>query len=430
MRATVQSLARRTLSIRFLRGITLALAIPTTSLYAQAKRPAARAAAETTKAVPRGSARFREALRRGIAQRDRFVARMTALSSFVLMPFWEVAEYQDEQRFSSGTGNAFTYGPLVRVAASPFLGHFRKPKDFDASGPFGFLVALVDLTTPVHGVVIGAPYQGLKLTAAGKYCVYLAHAKGGSDAAWTAYVVRSANGTSCDRPDPSTPSLPVDYVKLGGPREDYLGVARFGEDTNDQPTIGVPCGDAICWITPTNAKEKDPAHKGKNAFLDGKMEGKVALWHDDQVLWMKDQAGKLTPWGRGTVTPVADLDSRTTDDYTADYVRVAWIWLADNPANTKYGQPVGGSKTWGMQQGLNLLELKYVGPDSWQARATPYKEDASAPSVVASTSSLIVNYKRHPDVWIPGSARFSWLLQDEGVWVPCDQGCCQVDADK
>jgi hypothetical protein len=412
------------------RGITLTLALSAFGPHAQAQKRPARAAADTPRVVPLGSDRFRRALKEGTEQRNRFVKRITALSSSVLMSYWEVAEYQDEHRFIStvGSGGSIAYGPIVRVAASPFLDHFQKPKDFDASGDFGFLVALVDVTPPGAGELIGGPYKGLKLRAAGKYCVYLAHTRGGGDAAWKAFVL-PANGTDCVRPVDDTFALPVDYVKSGGRRDDYPDVARFGEDANDQPIIGIPCADAICWITPTAAKAKEPSHKGKNRFLDSKREGQVALWHDDQELSMKNPIGGFIPWGRATVTPVPDLESKSSDDFAKDFVPVAWIWLAEDPKNTKYGEPVGGSKTWGMKQGLNQLELMYIAPGKWKARAVQLEEDGSKP-IKPSTSSLIVTYKRHPDVWIPGTVRFSWLVADEGVWVPCDQGCCQVDADR
>ena len=116
------------------------------------------------------------------------------------------------------------------------------------------------------------------------------------------------------------------------------------------------------------------------------------------------------------------IETRGIDEYRNVWRRAATVVLDTDPTGTKY------ATRWGMRRGINIIELAYaeVSTGSWQwiARVTPAPTGGMRPP----SKPLLVTQESHPDVVVPGTARFRWRGMDEGVWVPCDQGCCRLDA--
>jgi hypothetical protein len=204
----------------------------------------------------------------------------------------------------------------------------------------------------------------------------------------------------------------------------------------------------MCFIGPQRPSDGDsyegspdyihhpPFHEGPSSFLRGKRAGRVQLWHDDQILATKS-GNTLVPTLRATVTPVRPApvqNGETLQQGKRVWLPVAWIWVEGNPSGTKYGEAPDPSRKpfWGMRRNLNLLELTYDPdvPESdkrWQGQIVQLGLDGK-PDTSKDPRRVLVTYMDHGFTGIPSNARFHWKDTDEGVWIPCDQGCCRVDA--
>jgi hypothetical protein len=354
------------------------------------------------------------------------------------VPIWSIPEYHDEQAFLVPlAGGSEGYGPVAHGSGSPELAKMSTIPDFDAVGAAGLLAAVVKVDVPQGGGSLPALYTSLNL-APGLNCVYLAHVKGEGAKTWHAYIVPGTTATIC--PDPvATPAsgavmgVDADLGPQGSPASDYPAVLRFGEAASTrQPLIGLPCANATCWIGPADAKGGPPHHRppahGANGLLAGLREGRIQLWHDEQQLGAMNAAGQLVPTAvRAAIIPFPGLAAKPVADFDAGWVEVAWIWIDGDPADTKYGPPTTAiPNAWGMHQQLNQLQLMRAKGGTWQARVVQANPDGTLTSVVSPTFG--VSYAQHQGWTKPGTARFKWLPNDEGFWVPCDMGCCQVSA--
>ena len=342
----------------------------------------------------------------------------------------DIPEYHDEQRFFDGT----TFGPMAYVFASPFLAGFSDISQINAHGRFGMFVAAIWVDDPPSGMALPAPYLNLNLKP-GLNCAYLAHTGTSTNSGWGAFVVASADGKRCTRPTSATRRLAAAMDPQNGDMSPlaYPGVARFGEDKAGNPTIGMRCVNGWCEIGNTPATVgfsgiaiTRPGHSAV-PYLSNTQEGRIKGWHDEQRLAKLDPAGDLVPALQATVTPAPGLEAMTTDYFKDNWVRVATVWLATDPAGTKYGDPTPSMPhTWGMHKGLNAVELAFVG-GSWLAQVTQVGASGQISSPTTSTQ-LLVQRVEHLDVVVPGTARFKWTMSDDAVWVRCDQGCCMLDA--
>lgn len=338
---------------------------------------------------------------------------------------WEIPEYHDEQPLADGTGG---YGPMAYVFASPFIGGFTSVTQIDAHGPYGFLAGVVFVEAPV-GTTLPPTYTALGLVP-GLNCVYLAHQGASEQLGWDAYIVSGSETTGCPRPmDADTRHVAAKFQRQGtfNNQTDYPSVGRFDETNGGQPLVGFRCIDAWCDVGPgPNLDVRPPSHNGVT-FFGNKREAAVPGWHDDQLLAVQTPGG-LRPRLRATVVPEPDLATKPISEFKGVWVRVATVWLGGDPSGTKYGAPTAGMPhTWNMRRGLNALELSFDGV-SWQGRVYPVSANGYTPTTTGVTR-LIVTQEKHLDVLVPGTARFRWRVADEGIWVPCDQGCCRVEAE-
>ncbi len=400
---------------------------------------------------PKPSARFLAEDRMQLLKMKRIISEVRQFKPFD-DPIVEPPEYHDDQGFASGSSAPF--GPMASVFALPGLIKFSSASDFeDGFWPWSKgvkkLVALINVDAP-GGSGLSAPYQSLHLVP-GKNCVYLAHdRRKGEGVYWRGYVVPPINVNTCSPPAADNPYLEVEFFRhgLNGGQADYPPVARFVETLDGQPLIAIRCGNATCFIGPQRPQGADPFagsanfhhhppfHEVTSPFLSGKRAGRVQLWHDDQML-ATGSGTNLMPTLRATITPARNAP--VTNDETLQggkrkWLPVAWLWIGGNPSGTKYGEaPTATSKPyWGMHGELNLLELTYdpsvLDPvDRWQGQITQLLPDGTT-DISKTPRRVSVKYDNHGFAGIPSTARFRWKDTDEGVWIPCDQGCCRVDA--
>ena len=328
--------------------------------------------------------------------------------------FLDVPEAHDEQRLSIGGDSV---GPMAYLFALPTLGGFIDTIQFGNHGSRGALVGMVYvLRLPTSPPTLPQSYQRLSL-AYGPNCVYLALRPGGGR--WGAYVTQPDQDTRICKPETNPAWLPVHRttVPVAGipglyPVHDYPPVARFSETRDGRPLLGFRCADGWCDIGPDAALVRAAmagGPPGRESILKG--------WHDEQVLTVRSGQGDFTGVLRAKITPMRNLE-RVNLEVLRSWTSMATITVASVPTTGKYS-------TWGMRPGDNVLQLR-IDPvtGAGSARMISPAMAAAAPD---TTELLFVGRHEHFDVGIPGTARFRWTLADDGVWVPCDQGCCKVE---
>lgn len=333
-----------------------------------------------------------------------------------------IPEYHDEQRLPDDAGTGF--GPLVRAYALPTLDGYTDVVQFENHGTRGALVAVVVMDTIGAPTTLPKAYLDLGLVR-GVTCVYLAYQRtwtsGDTDAdgqplpanGWRGYtteVTKTNTDTTCKPPQTVAWRRAHRTVTTGGggtnrPFGDYPPVARFTENTSEQPLIGVKCADGWCDIGPRAQTAKAPMAPG-----NGRERG-IKGWHDEQVLTMLDANNKYVPAVRAMLTPEPNIHLIPMQAFNT-WQRMATITLQD--------PPLGKYEKWGLAVGDNVLRLKHLGGTNWAAELLP----AGSTQWVPMT---FVERHEHVDAAVPGTARFRWTEGDDGIWVPCGQGCCKVE---
>jgi hypothetical protein len=350
------------------------------------------------------------------------VTAMRQLKDAAGSPLFDVDEADDEQGFPIGTPPTEDFGPAVFGVAVPTLFNLKKAQAFEGLDPFGPVVAALY----VEGPPPAAPsYQALRLTGQGVYCVYLRHESGAPEKVkWRAYVMLSP-GTTCTRPNSVADSLSVQFNRVPGfPKDnEYPPVVRFGVD-NGLPVIIVRCGDAECYVGPTTGFPPPQPSNGANSPPPDHKKKHVRLWHDAQRLAVEDAGNVLHPAIPAIIEPLPDIEKyHETVEFSDTFRAMAWVRLAGNPGNSKYGT---GQNNLGMQlqNGLNLLWIAYdTHRSTWMAQLQHY--DASFNPSGPPTPAKVMWTHHKP---MSGIARFAWMSNDDSLWVSCDQGCCRVSA--
>ena len=320
---------------------------------------------------------------------------------------WEIPEYHDEQRLPDGNGG---FGPMAYIYASPALGGFTSLGQFAAHGDRGVLVGIVSLVQTMPGEAIPATYTDLGL-GWGLNCIYLSYrATGPQETRWHGYVTNSgtAPNTPCSRTNNPKPLEAHATRQAPYGLKDNIPVARFSDTMAGTPLLGVACVDAWCEIGP-NAKDARPTEELGGPKL------RIKGWHDEQLLAESDGSGGLKPSTRATIVPHDAIDELQLSDF-AEWVEIADIRLKQDPPTTsKYYK-------WGLRKGKNVLELRMVGT-TFEAQVTSWAGGVR----VTRPWEFIEPRHPHEDAAVPGTARFRWTIADEGIWVPCGQGCCKVE---
>jgi hypothetical protein len=354
--------------------------------------------------------------------------RVSALRIFRGSPIPGIPEYNDEQRLVVANHGNFEFGSAIAHAyAIPGTENLRGAADFEAE--YGSFVAVVLVDSLSSGNTLQPEYGDLHLVPNTLHCVYLKHeANQPEDRNWQAFLLPASSSTTCDPPTAPGSELAVEFRRDAqfSQQDDYPPVVRFGRGVNGRPLIAVRCGNAVCWIGSGPVLPPISGHAG--SFLDNTRAGRIALWHDEQMLAISSGAGGLSPRHRSSVVPFPGIGSKHKPDFLNVWVKMAWIWFEQDPAGSKYGVPTPQMpKTWGMKAGPTLLEIRFDSvTNAWEGRLTSYTRQGEVDGGPMYSVTVV---QAHPHGYdLPGSVRFNWLTTDEGVWVPCDQGCCQVDA--
>jgi hypothetical protein len=255
----------------------------------------------------------------------------------------------------------------------------------------------------------------------------------------------------------------------GGPEyqdADYPPVARWDWDpVHHQYYIGIKCGAAWCEVgqsgfTASNthaglAQDFFPAPDPNNLLERRVVE--IKGWYDEQPLAVYDRTlGTIRPTALiATVFPDYGLDAiRDQSAFDGEWVRMARVALrlhhpwamgdidqtledlsnyilkfnfaltGDSPVLNEVFICRGSAQACGVPAAFTTDECDPEttdGADWWVKLRRAGQENDSRSLYGCVTYRMVTMGFR-----IPGTVRFRWLADDEGAWVPCVLGCCEV----
>jgi hypothetical protein len=369
----------------------------------------------------------------------------------------DVPEFHDCQRFIVMDGGAPKYDALAAIFAAQTLPELEKrlgpplvPRMVPVGAPPGTNIAAPSAVlrpsfdTFIAGlmavVYANAPYTPLGITT-GRNCLYVWHylTPGPTPTeVWTARMVPKPGATSC--PDatvgalaPGT-ELKVKRTQVAGFTDlsDYPPVARWDWDgTNHLQYVGIACGAAWCEVykdvlepSPSLPAPADLPREVRRVRL-------IKGWYDQQFLATTDAGGKLVPSSvMGTIMPDPALGEFDDAKFSASsYVQVAEVVLSSIIKNDqvlkRYEKKFNFNKSTFDHPGTISLQGD-VTTNNWKAKVKQRKlfmDVNKGRNVIRRTAMLPTGYK------VPGVARWRWMKTDEGTWIRCSVGCCEMSDD-
>ncbi|HET9424390.1 MAG TPA: hypothetical protein VFO55_03385 [Gemmatimonadaceae bacterium] len=311
----------------------------------------------------------------------------------------QILGFNDQQKLQAN-GGAVDYGPVARLYA---LRRDRTQQEFER--PEGAMVAVLEVDPEAQ---MPPAYRHLDIennpgTTAHVYCVFL-YRVNNSQNPWKGAVSR-ATGSDC-----ATPAQKIDADSVSEPgfeqASDFPPYAvRFMESTNGMPSLGVRCYNAICEIgNATNTSAPSNPSGGKVA--------KIRTWNDKQRIAEPRQGGGIQRGPSASITPVEGLAAMSSEFQTPTGAKAATIFVDATPAGSKYA-------AWGLAANTETeVWLKNdVAAGQWSMQ---FRTGSS------STAWTSVTRQPHTAGLVPGTARWVWDPNDEGIWIACDQGCCEM----
>jgi hypothetical protein len=327
----------------------------------------------------------------------------------------KIPEYHDQQRLRSSAG---TLGPVAGIFLSPFLTDISNPYVIRAHRQRpGMLVAFVVVMRD-STEVLPPTYQALGLTW-GMNCIWLQDSVG-----MRAYASHPKPDQPCR---PVTPAelipLSVDRLPIPRPKPDNAPGARFTDDDNGNPLLGVPCYDGWCDIGPapgfprrSNASQAHLANKpGYYVTADGpwpRRETQSKGWYDEQFLEIVDAAFN---W-RETNVRITIVPRRRVNDLPSTWFVDTWRHVSDIHLSSA---PPTSSKFSGIYySGWNKVELMndVRTGSGWKYRI---RSPGQIPYIM-----YVTHVDLHQDAPVPGTARWRYSMGDPGEWGPCDENAC------
>ena len=360
-----------------------------------------------------------------------------------------VPEFHDCQRFIVKDGATYTYDKTFAIFVSQTIGTLeaRLASPVPSSGVS--TVVTTPGTPPPINVMAGmvavvyaeGPYATLGIET-GLNCLYVWRIKSLTPPPspqvdlWSARMVPKGAAKSC-------PDAPL--AAIGGGKDlkvsrtqveefkndtDYPPVTRWDWDkTHDKQYVGVKCGTAWCEIYDDELDSSPPlaVTSSDSAVRRVRL---IKGWYDQQYLATFDAGGKPVPSGiMATIVPDPKLGEMNDDQaFKNNWVHVADISLgakdADDAAVEKYTQkfnfvrasvadPVTLETKWKPGQALWKARIKRPGLTGWLTL-----KHKNVKRRVIGTSPGSYN--------VPGVARWRWMVTDEGSWIRCTGGCCEM----
>jgi hypothetical protein len=312
----------------------------------------------------------------------------------------DILGYNDAQALAkSGTGTSRDdYGPVARLYAIAK----DHPDEAEFNNPVAVAVVEVEAMVSMPPAYRRLGIDGSASTE--RYCIYVRH----QGATWKAATIK-AIGNTCTAPVAGQYNLNADRIVAGYTSDTAYPKysARFVEDNAGYPAFGARCGNAWCEMG------RSSTHQNQLGSGAGKTD-KVLGWNDDQKISTPKATGGLKRGARATITPIDGLAEKSSE-YVSDIgIKVATLrFETAPPAGTKY-------TTWQFAGTEMDMWMRHVG-NEFHATFVP---SGGTPDPMGA---WFYAYRRpHSDGVVPGVARWLWDPSDEGVWISCDQGCCEI----
>jgi hypothetical protein len=318
----------------------------------------------------------------------------------------EIRGYNDEQAFQHDKGKD-SYGSVVRIYAI-----HRQRSDAEYSRAKGAMVAVLEVEPDA---AMDQWYKDLDIVNNGGaipdvYCVFLFKINQGENP-WKGGVSKF-DGTKCAdvKHKIDADVVPSSYQGV----DDWPGFsARFTETKAGKPALGVRClhENQWAWCEIGNGTNQSNGNSSNAGAAQGHNKG----WHDDQIL-AEDCA---TPCKikrsvtRASITPVPGLKGMSTEFQGTSGAHAATIYVdGPVPNSAKYVamKLKGNSETEVWLRNLG-------GAGAWEAA---FKTGTTIGGWISIPAPA-----QHQGL-MPGTARWTWEPGDEGVWISCDQGCCEI----
>lgn len=312
--------------------------------------------------------------------------------------------YNDEQSFE-GQGNK-PYGPIARLYA---LHRTRGIAEYQR--PEGAMVAVLEVDPNTTSLSPAYTLLGIQDNPGPNpqvYCVFLFRATSGSNP-WSG-AISKATGSNCA--PPTTPHLRGDSIAAPGYENandlpEYS--VRFTEDNSGRPALGVRCLNAICEIG-HGVKENAPGGGRKHA---------IKTWNDRQKIAEEFAPGEYRRGPLASIVPVDNLENIPATTFgSADGAHVATISIT-GPA------PTGGKYAgWGLaaDKSTEVWIRRDAASQYWGQFITDGNKSQWLEMFRVSHDSTKIR--------VPAAARWLWDPADEGVWIACEQGCCELGSSK
>jgi hypothetical protein len=301
-------------------------------------------------------------------------------------------------------------------------------------------------------IVADADYTPLQIER-GFNCLYV-FLQGHQD--WHAIMVPSGTvEQDCSEPvDPNELAGSTLHVRLTGQGhgftgEDFPKVARWDWDSvRTQQYIGLKCGAAWCEVGEIDfASSKDLAQRIGDPPVASSLKRKrrfyVKGWSDEQELAVR-QGSQVVPSGIwGAIMPDSLLGTYDDPATFHEWVLAAEValWVPEGTANpylAKYNFTQTDSPMERLNQ-ISLCKVETGGDCDLSNTDIPQKCEGDLPN--ESWRARIISASARPDTAyrcvrrcdytgqgfeVPGTARWRWLKDDEGAWMRCLQGCCEL----
>jgi hypothetical protein len=351
-----------------------------------------------------------------------------------------VPEYNDCQRFITGTPENPAYGSLYAIFAIPddSLDEQLVSMEEEYEGREGLAAAVIWSR--------GGTYAPLGIQP-GFNCLVLSRVPGEGASEWSAAIHKAAGTADCSgtRDLGGDPQLDVRVDSPTPNEEHYPPVARWGFDETESiwsHYIVIKCGAAVCYVGPQGFTPRQVPSAPESMTTDEERRVyEIALWHDEQPLAAarsgSGTSGPLPAGVHGTVVPHPDVGRYNSEsDFANQWVTVAEVFMskADSDyvdklyfaATTTPGtrnviqscKVVGSGSCDGVPASLDCSEVDNETGERWRTRHIRAGDGAVKHFCV----------KRYPlggaDLDVPAAARWRWLASDEMTWHRCLTGCC------
>jgi hypothetical protein len=205
--------------------------------------------------------------------------------------------------------------------------------------------------------------------------------------------------------------------------------------------IGIPCGATWCDVGP----HAGPAAVG-SAFPQA-----VKGWYDEQYLADYTGSGLAVSSAVGTVFPEQGLDTRDSAYYSGTFKDVAHVAITAALSKYESRYAFGNAAANGPISSMATIALCYGDREKCPMPTAPASlhcdiitdQMAGLPLTAAikhpwwarvtspdgsKVNYFCTGYRGLPsDFKMPAVVRWRWRAKDETVWIPCAQGCCEVD---